>query len=180
MKEIVTYRYGSFNDYKGQEHKVIVCALSACVDNKDIIDGVSIYDGELDPYGVNVDITKILSFGVSICNPADNYSKEHGEVIAYNRAKKYTKCPFLLSNHAGFFNTFTVDAIANNYLEYIQRDPGSIINGYDIAKQKFIEDQALKEEVSKMSKEDKDRMKIISKCTQEDIEYSKKIAKYIV
>lgn len=178
MKEIVTYRYGSFNDYKGQEHKVIVCALSTRVNNMAV--DVHVYEDEFDDYGVDIDTIKTLSFGVSICNPIDEYSQKHGETIAYNRAKKYTECPLLVSNRAGFFNTFTVDAIANNYLEYIQKDPGSVIDGYDEAKRKFLKEQDLKKEVSKMTDADKAKIRTLANSTTEDIKYAKEIVKFIV
>jgi len=182
MKEIATYCYGSFNDYKGQEHKIIVCALSqrANCENSVETDMVRIYNDANDEWGDESDVAKILSFGVAICNPIDSYNQEHGEMIAYNRAKKYGDCPLLTSSRAGFFNTATVTAIANNYIDYIQRDPGSVIPGYDRAKAKFFEEQDLKNDVSKMSEEDKNKVKILAKCAPENIEYAKKVVKYIV
>jgi hypothetical protein len=181
MKEIATYCYGSFNDYKGQEHKIIVCALSQRVNCENSVETnvVHIYSDVDDDWGDESYVAKILSFGVAICNPIDNYNQEHGEMIAYNRAKKYEDCPLLTSSRAGFFNTATVTAILNNYIDYIQKDPGSAIAGYDRAKEKFYEEQDLKNDVSKMTEDEKSKIKILATSAPENIEYAKKVIKFI-
>lgn len=180
MKEVVMYGYGSFNDYKGQEHKVIVCALTRKVNNGYCpeVDSIRIYENEEDYDGKFARVVKTLSFGVAICNPIDKYDEEHGQTIAYNRAKSDTS-QMLFSTRLGFFNTATVTSILNNYIEYIQKDPGSIISGYDEAKKKFYTEKDLKDDVSKMSEDLKAKMKILASCTPENIEYAKKIVKYI-
>lgn len=181
MKEIVTYRYGSFNDYKGQEHKIIVCAISQRVNEGTQMEAspVTLYEDEYDEFGIDQPITKILSFGVAICNPIDAYSQEHGEMIAYNRAKKFTDCPLLTTSKSGFFNTSTVAALIENYISYIQKDPGSVIAGYDSAKAKFFEEQDLKNDISKMNDTDKNTIRILAASAPENIEYAKKVIKYL-
>lgn len=176
MKEIVTYKYDSFIDYKGQEHKIIVCAVSRRVNADICLDNVVGYIG-----GVYRDIPKILSFGVAICNPTDQYNQTQGEKMAYGRAINYSNdnCPTLLSSHAGFFNDTTVKAIMDNYIEYIKRDPGSVINGYDAAKKKYIEEKELKEDISKMPADYKDKLKFLATCTPDNIKYAKKVLKFI-
>ena len=180
MKEVVMYSYGSFNDYKGQEHKIVVCALSrrANVKNSIEADPITIYKDSEDDWGQMFDVAKVLSFGVSICNPIDAYDKDHGEMIAYNRAKS-EDAPVLASNRAGFFNTSTVTAILNNYVDYIQKDPGSVIAGYDQAKEKFYAEQDLKNDVAKMTDADKAKVKILAASAPENIEYAKRVVKYL-
>lgn len=180
MKEIAMYGYGSFNDYKGQEHKIIVCALSrrANVNNSIEVPPVTVYANENDDWGIQSSVAKVLSFGVAICNPIDAYDKEHGEIIAYNRAKS-EDAAVLTSSRAGFFNTTTVTAILNNYIDYIQKDPGSAIAGYDQAKEKFYEEQDLKNDVSKMTEDEKSKIKILATSAPENIEYAKKVIKFI-
>lgn len=180
MREVVMYGTGSFNDYKGQEHKIIVCALTRKVNDKDYknVDDVFVYENEDDYVGKCAQLVKTLSFGVSICNPVDNYNEEYGQMIAYNRAKSCTD-QMLFSTRLGFFNTTTVTTILNNYIQYIQKDPGSVIPGYDAAKKKFHMEQDLKDDVAKMSEATKEKMKVLSTCNPENIEYAKKVVKYI-
>lgn len=180
MREVITYRYGSFNDYKGQEHKIIICAVSQKVNVGELeVSPIEIYKDPTDVVGYAKNVSKILSFGVAICNPVDDYNPQQGEMIAYNRAKDYDTCPMIISNRAGFFNTVTVNAIINNYLEFIQNDPGSILKGYEAAKSKFFEEQDLKNDVSHMSEEEKTTVKILSEASPENIEYAKKVVKFL-
>ena len=180
MKEVVMYRYGSFNDYKGQEHKIVVCAVSRRANVKNSIETnpIVIYKDSEDNYGQEFEVAKVLSFGVAVCNPIDEYDKDHGEIIAYNRAKS-DDAPVMTSSRAGFFNTTTVTAIINNYLDYIQKDPGSVIAGYDQAKAKFYAEQDLKNDVSKMTEEMKAKVRILAASAPENIEYAKKVVKYL-
>ena len=174
------YSYGSFNDYKGQEHKIIVCALSrrANAGNTIETDPIVLYKDEEDDWGQAYDVAKVLSFGVAICNPIDAYDKDHGEMIAYNKAKS-DKAVVLLSSRGGFFNTATVSALLNNYVDYIQKDPGSVIAGYDEAKERFYVEQDLKNDVAKMTEEEKTKVTILANSAPENIAYAKKVIKYI-
>ena len=186
MKEVVMYGYGSFKDYKGQEHKVIVCAVSRKVNERNCVEvpPTIIYDDPYaDPYSDNSSrafyVRKILSFGVSICNPIDNYNEEHGKKIAYNRALS-NNAQVLTSSQAGFFNTATVTAMLNNYVEYIQRDPGSIINGYDASKKKFLEEKKWKDEAATVTNDkDKENLRLLANATEENLEYARKVVKYL-
>lgn len=178
MKEIVTYRHGSFKDFKGVEHKVVVCAISRRVNtsNSELFTSSMNIGSYNDCYHYLPE--KILSFGVAVCNPIDNYNEEHGEMIAYNKAKS-PSAPTLTSDRTGFFNTSTVGFLLNNYLEYIERDPGSVIPGYDEAKRKHQTACDLKDDISKMDDVMKAKIRILAESTPESIEYAKKVVKYI-
>ena len=180
MKEIATYVTSSFVDYKGVEHKFTVCALSRKVNEDGTIkvSDIGVYeDDDWEPTQI-FNTTKVLSFGVAVCNPTDTFNEEHGKMIAYNKAKS-DKAPFLTSSRLGFFNTTTVDAILNNYVDFIKRDPGSVINGYDKAKKQFLEDEELNDELSHLTEEDKQKIRILAFATPENLEYAKKMIKYV-
>ena len=174
------YRHGSFKDFKGVEHKVIVCAVSRRVntDNSEVFTSPMEIgpdrEGDCHYYVPE----KILSFGVAVCNPIDTYNEEHGEMIAYNKAKS-SNAPTLTSDRTGFFNTSTVGFLLNNYLEYIEKDPGSVVTGYDEAKRKYQTACDLKDDVSKMDDVMKAKIKILAESTPESVEYAKKVVKYI-
>ena len=173
-REIVSYAYGEFNDYKGNMHRVIVCSVSKRFKNAEC-PFVTEYDNEDEYYS---ELEKSLSIGVAICNPIDEYDESKGEMMAYNRAISDGSI-VLYSTRAGMFNTQTVTAIMNNYLDYIKRDPGSIIKGYDLAKKKWQERLDFLDDIKKMNEEDIKKIQILANSTQETIDYAKKIAKLL-
>lgn len=172
-KEIVSYAYGSFNDFKGNMHRIIVCSIS----NKKCESYAVDYNEENDEEEY-INLAKSLSIGVAICNPLDDYDEPKGEMMAYGRAKSQDSIK-MYATKAGMFNTQTVTAIMNNYLDYIKRDPGSIIKGYDESKKKYQEKIDLLDDIRRMSDEDKVKMSILANSTNESIEYAKKVAKLL-
>lgn len=168
MKEIVSYAFGSFTDFKGEEHGIVVCGVTYPANENDYID----IDEDL------FNIAKVLKIGVAICNPKDQYTSQKGEAIAYNRAKSY-KAIVMTSSRPGMFNTESVNAIIFDYLRYIERDPGSVIRGYDDACKRFKLESKLKEEASKMNDEDKQFIKKLAKVSKETLESAKKISKFL-
>lgn len=183
MKEIVTYRYGSFNDYKGQEHKFIVCAVSQHVnDEKDYFNAATLgvcFNKDNPFYDYNIAVSKMLTFGVAVCNPIDAYNESHGEVIAYNKAKSKNPFNVIVSQRPGAINTSTVNTHLDDLVNYIAKEPNCIIPGYNEARKKFFEERDLKDDVNKMDDTTKNKIKILADSTPESIEYAKKVVKYI-
>ena len=169
MKEIASYVYGSFNDYLGKEHKIIVCGVTKSEESE-----IAFRRG----YEITCkEIQKTLSIGVSICNPNDEYDEEKGQMIAYNRALKEEV--LLTSSRRGMFNTATVHFLLNDYLKYIERDPGSILKGYNDAEKAYHEKMDLLNDIQNFSKEDLNFLSKISVLTDEQISYAKKVCKVI-
>ena len=140
MKERVNYKEGEFVDYRGQIHKFVVAAVST---NK-IVEGnggisITLYD-ESGWEEDEIDVNKALFIGVSICNPKDEYDFEKGKAIAYKKATRLKNLnqPMMISTRAGFINTEVVEALLDNIVKYIKKDPGSEISGYDEAKKKYL------------------------------------------
>jgi len=173
MKEIVSYVYGSFNDYLGKEHKIIVCGVTMSIKDDEYY--VMTYDEyDLETY---LDVQKVLSIGVSICNPGDEYDQQKGEMIAYNRAKDVENSIILTSSRRGMFNTSTVNFLLNDYLTYIERDPGSVLKGYDKAKLAYQEKIDILDDINKMKPSELEFLKRISEVTPEQIKYAIKVCK---
>lgn len=171
MKEIVSYVYGSFNDFKGIEHKVIVCGVTT---RYKWDEGPEIITYDKDEYEYYIDVEKTLTIGVAICNPIDEYDADKGEMMAYGRAKS-EEAIIMTTSRPGMFNTETVQAILNNYLHFIERDPGSVIKGYDDSFEKFKVKADLTDDVSKMTPEQKQFIKRLASVTPENLEYAKRL-----
>lgn len=142
MKEIVNYKVGEFVDYLGETHKFVVCAVST--KNFEDREGNEVFNvlrmETYDDYMDELDIPRALFLGVSICNPKDEFDLEKGKIIAYNKATtiKDINHPAIYTTRPGFINTEVVEALLNNSVEYIKRDPGSVIPGYDEARKKYL------------------------------------------
>src|SRR5574344_732200 len=140
-KEKVAYANGEFVNYKLETQKFIICAVSEEDYGTYVETNNCVYNAE-DDFDHPL---KRLSVGVSITSTKDTYDEEVGKKIAYSKAKS-TKSSFLITNRPGFINEDVVSALLTNYVKYIQKDPGSVIAGYDEAKKKYLETLALKNE----------------------------------
>lgn len=169
-KEKVAYANGEFVNYKLETQKFIICAVSeedygTCVETNNCV-----YNAE-DDFDHPL---KRLSVGVSITSTKDTYDEEVGKKIAYSKAKS-TKSSFLITNRPGFINEDVVSALLTNYVKYVQKDPGSVIAGYDEAKKKYLETLALKNEYKAFTEEDKNKIQVLAKYTPEQLEKAKKL-----
>jgi len=152
----------------GNEHKIVVCGVTS----KASKDCPSLVFDE----GYIECVAKTLRIGVAICNPVDVYDNEKGELMSYNRAKSEVAI-VMTTSRPGMFNTETVGVILNNYLSFIERDPGSVIGGYDESMAKFRETADLRDDANKMSDKDKEILRTIANISPESIEYAKKLIK---
>ena len=174
MKEVVTYGKGEFVDYLGETHPFIVAAVSTT----DITEeGQSLWLSLYDEYGPldEEPLNKALFIGVAICNPKDEFDEEKGKAIAYNKAvnAKSLHHPAMFSTRPGYINTDVVNALVNNIINYIKKDPGSVIAGYDIARKKYlkkIEDDKFVENSSKELVNLANAVKGLSKEEKKDLD----------
>lgn len=155
MKEVVNYRKGEFVDYNGETHHFIVAAVST---TDVVMNGslwLTLYDGNTGHPVDAEEMTKGLFIGVSVCNPKDEFDEEKGKMIAYNKATnaKNLHHPAMFTTRPGYINTEVVEALLNNIVNYIKKDPGSVIAGYDEAKKKFLKKAKDQQFVDSSSKE---------------------------
>ena len=169
--EKVVYLNGEFVNFKGETQKVILCAVSVCLQGSVIVSG----DTELVEGVDGVVVNKALFIGVSIQNPKDTYNEEIGKKIAYSKAK--TTGSIITTNYSGFINSETVNCILNNLLNYIKKDPGVAIAGYDKALKKFKTKAALVEEWKKLPKEKQTLYETLAKTSDEEIATARKFFK---
>ena len=175
MKKVISsYVSGSFVDYRGKEHKVIVCGITA----KPSFVGFGYPDVYANIENSAFRIEKTLNIGFAICNPNDSFDEAKGEKIAASRAES-AEAIIMSTSKSGMFNTNTVNAILNDYLDYIIKDPGSVIKGYDAAKEKYVKNQKLVEEISSMTDKEIEVAQILACADQESIDRAKKIVKLL-
>lgn len=137
------FKYGSFIDYKGVEHKFTVAGVVIRICQED---EVYIESSNWDRIFIPTSIEKILSVGISICNPGsettkgDEYNRFRGEKQAQGRAIKLrddTAVRVVAVTKSGMLNDKVVDAILEDTVENIKNNPGQFIKGYNAAEKKW-------------------------------------------
>lgn len=144
-KEYVKYIHKEFVDYMGKTHKFVVAGVSVMEPTTKDGDLISI-EGDSDiEYDNGIFLSeytpvKGLLIGVSVCSPKDSYDEKLGEKIAYSKAtnvKELSSHTALYTTTPGLINDEVVTAILNNYADYISRNPGAVIKGYNEAEAKY-------------------------------------------
>lgn len=149
MKQnIAEYYMDSFIDFKNLEHKIVACAISHVLNDGDEYIKDTINNNE-------VPIPKVVSLGIAICNPDDNYSKIVGKRMAYNKAINNLSNPVLYAPNLGIINSTLIKGLLKQEVNYIKNNPGLMIKGYNDSEKKYNSIQALKEEYNNMDSIDK-------------------------
>ena len=116
-QKLVDYREGSFVDFEGKDHYFVVCAvLKECT--------------------ISETLTRILSFGVSFCNPVDKHNNELGKKIAYGKSIS-VKNTNVLTGRAGLLNIDTVKYIFDSEVAHVKQYPEQYSVSYAKAKDKY-------------------------------------------
>ena len=173
-KEKVVYKAGTFTNYEGKVQKFIICAISRVPEVNTCLSLPDNNEYVIEYYG---DELKELSVGVSITNTKDSFNEEFGKKIAYSKAKSNKKS-FMLTNRPGFINEDVVNALLANYVKYIQKDPGSVIAGYDAAKKKYFEKKKYVNLANSVGPDTLITMETLADATSAELETAKKLRKY--
>lgn len=179
-QDTIEYVIDSFIDFKGEEHKIVACALSQTPESDE--DGYTLSVGWVDGEYISDDldfhnIRRVVSVGVSICNPTDSFNEEVGKKKAYDKAKHDPKCPTIYTKDSGVAGKILVKGFLEQELLYLKENPERYIKGYNEAKKKFEEKEALRNKIKNLS----DSEKLIIEISKEDEinleEFSKLIKK---
>lgn len=139
-QDVAEFLTDSFIDFKGNIHRVTLCALSQSPENTDgdylmvaWSDGDTV-DETADIYN---DVYRTVSLGMAICCPADEkaFSEEIGKKIAQNRAEK--EIPKFVSLCPGVVNTTLIRAFLRQEMEFVKKNPEQFIVGYAEAKARY-------------------------------------------
>ena len=116
-QKFVDYREGSFIDFEGKDHYFVICAV--------------LREGTVCGH-----LTRILSFGVSFCNPVDKHNNELGKKIAYGKSASI-KNTNVLTGRAGLLNIDTVKHIFDSEVAHVKQYPEQYSVSYAKAKDKY-------------------------------------------
>ena len=131
-QKFVDYREGSFIDFEVKDHYFVVCAV-------------------LKESTILENLTRILSFGVSFCNPIDKNNNELGKKIAYGKSIN-VKNTNVLMGRAGLLNIDTVKYILDNEVNHVKQYPEQYSVAYAKAKEKYEKSKALAQKTALYNK----------------------------
>lgn len=131
-QKFVDYREGSFIDFEGKDHYFVVCAV-------------------LKESTILENLTRVLSFGVSFCNPIDKNNNELGKKIAYGKSIN-VKNTNVLMGRAGLLNIDTVKYILDNEVNHVKQYPEQYSAAYAKAKEKYEKSKALAQKTALYNK----------------------------
>lgn len=131
-QKLVDYRGGSFVDFEGKDHYFVVCAV-------------------LRESTIRENVTRILSFGVSFCNPVDKHNNELGKKIAYGKSVSDRNTNVLLGR-AGLLNIEAVKYILDNETNHVKQYPEQYSVSYAKAKDKYEKAKALAQKAALYNK----------------------------
>lgn len=159
-QDIATYLVDSFIDYSGKEHKIVACALSQSpesdthilmtgwIDNNDNIDtNDTLYE----------EVYRMVTVGIAVCNPIDEFNEEVGKKIAYNKAANMPGLPRLYAPCDGAITKELVETFLNQQVKFYKENPEALIPGYEKAKANYEAVEAAKKAIDNLT-EDEERI----------------------
>ena len=127
----IAYRIEEFVDYTGKIRKFVMAAVSIIPDEY-----CALIETREKGFSVTDEFSKILSIGVSVCRPNDEFDEKLGIEIAVGKATKNTDHR-LYSNDEGLINNLMVNALLEQECKYFKSNPGRYLKGYDEDMEKF-------------------------------------------
>lgn len=140
-KEKIQTVVDSFVDYRGDEHKFMIAAVSIPEDDCDIV----FYSDNF--YDAKIPIAKSLRIGYAICHPNDEWDEELAYKMAVGRAKK-ARDNGIFVTHGGYINTNVVSSLLIKEALYLKANPGLYIKGYNEDQAKYLKAKKLQEETN--------------------------------
>lgn len=131
-QKLVDYREGSFVDFEGKDHYFVVCAV-------------------IREHTIFKNPTRILSFGVSFCNPVDKHNNELGKKIAYGKSISDGNTSVLLGR-SRLLNIETVKYILDNEVNHVKQYPEQYSVAYAKAKDEYEKAKALAQKAALYNK----------------------------
>lgn len=158
-QDIAIYVVDSFTDFAGKEHKLVACALSQSPINEShtLRLGWANKDNRLNSRDrLYYDIYRMVTVGIAICNPSDEFDLEVGKRIAYNKAANIEGLPRLYTTDKGVITQQLVDTFIQQQIQFVKENPASLIPGYKEAEADYKATQAAQQEISTLKGQDKE------------------------
>lgn len=118
-----------FIDFEGKAHPFIIAAVSTTEEDHTVY-GI---DKDGDEYAQEA--TKVVKFGMSICNPLDEYNEDLGVLKATGRAKK--NFPLLYTTIDGLIGKDIIQTTLKVMATQVVAHPEDYIAGYEQAENKW-------------------------------------------
>lgn len=142
------FAFGEFTDFKGEIHKFVIAAVVRKCHPHTYLETYD-YSGDI-MYG-DKEMEKFMSIGLSICNPEDKYNEKIGMLRAEGRALKPRKpenVRQMACTKGGMLDDVYVELYLETMKNYIIKDPGKFIPGYNRLCKKWIEQQSQEQSAS--------------------------------
>jgi hypothetical protein len=185
-QDIATYLVDSFIDYAGKEHKIVACALSQSPESDTHIlmtgwvddnDGIDTQDTLCE------EVYRMVTIGVAVCNPVDEFNEEAGRKIAYSKAANMPGLPRLYAPCKGVITKELVETFLNQQVKFYKENPEELIPGYEKAKANYESVEAAKKAIDNLTEDEEYVFDLarkgfdFSKCIELARIYNKKIKK---
>lgn len=118
------YKVDSFIDFEGKERKFIL--LCVTINNPSLILNTQFTEAE-----------RFLNLGIAVCNEVDEFNVQLGVKIALGRAQKKLN-HMIVFQRGSMINNDLVNTILERESAYLKKDPGFYIEGYDVAKDRYL------------------------------------------
>ena len=118
------YKVDSFIDFEGKERKFVL--LCATINDPSLILNTQFIQAE-----------RYLNLGVALCNEVDEFDEQLGVKIALGRAQKKLN-HMIVFQRGSMINNDLVNTILERESAYLKKDPGFYIEGYDVAKDRYL------------------------------------------
>lgn len=155
---VIEYITDSFIDYKGEEHKIVVCAISSTPESIDDGYGKLAVANVCEEYcysDTTQYIERMVSIGYSVCNPEDTFNEDKGKLIAFHKALNNFSKPVLCSPVKGVVNKILIKALLKQEIKFVKENPEKVIKGYDDSKARYERKKKTLEEYNSLSEEEK-------------------------
>lgn len=118
------YKVDSFTDFEGKERKFVL--LCATINDPSLIINTQFTEAE-----------RYLNLGIALCNEVDEFDEQLGVKIALGRAQKKLN-HMIVFQRGSMINNDLVNTILERESAYLKKDPGFYIEGYDVAKDRYL------------------------------------------
>ena len=164
----VEYIVDSFKDFTGAERQFVMAAVSIHGEPEVYIEE----DGDI----IDNDM-KVLSIGVSVCRPNDEFNETLGKTIAKGKATKYRNHA-LYAVDAGLINETMVKALLQQEAEYFKVNPGRYLAGYDA--EKYRRSERIESYIDSLEGEAKTTFNYLTDATDEEMENMAEAVNYVL
>lgn len=158
-QDITTYLVDSFIDYKGDEHKIVACALSQSPleSSYKLRIGWADKNNYLDIEDhLFQEVYRMVTVGIAICNPADEFDLEKGKRSAFHKAANIESLPRIYAPCKGVITKDLVDTFLKQQVQFFKEHPETLIEGYKEAEQAYNDLESAKAAIANLDETEKE------------------------